>query len=65
MNRQIVPAFYSGEALMLGDQTPATQPVQSLVVRKTLVDYLPLIIAVITLALTLYMLSQQQKRRVQ
>ena len=40
-----------------------TAPKAVVVVQKTFVDYLPLILAVISIALTFYILSEQSKKR--
>jgi hypothetical protein len=52
--------FYGG-AIAVIPKPPATPPV--VVVKKTFVDYLPLILAIISVALTLYILSEQKSRQ--
>jgi hypothetical protein len=53
--------FYSGEPVV--SKAVAVAAPQSVTLRKTFVDHLPLILAVVTLALTLYMLSEMNKSK--
>lgn len=55
--------FYSGDALSVIDNLPVKKEPQCVVVQKTFIDYLPLVLFAISIALTLYMISQQNKRR--
>jgi hypothetical protein len=56
--------FYGGEALSVIERLPVKAEPQenAVVVQSQFMYYLPLIIAVVTLALTLYMLSEQKKK---